>query len=228
MKQFTMLFVTALLASASLAAEPVMRATPDCDRACLYGVLDQYLAGLKARDTRKVPWAAQVKNTENNVELRLGDGLWGTITALDRLRDALCRPADRGSGHLRRGAGNHRAFTLRHAPQGGEQDHHRGGNHRRSPLGCRHSLRHRRHQAPAGVGRDPHPCPALTAPEDDRPGRWLFRHAAAQRRHPAHGIRGRLQPARGRHAVDQQRAGGAGSDLEMGLRGPVPARAVPL
>ncbi|MBK7117321.1 MAG: hypothetical protein IPH71_15125 [Proteobacteria bacterium] len=60
-----------------------MRATPDCDRACLYRVLDQYLAGLKARDTRKVAWAARVKNTENNVELRVGDGLWGTITALD-------------------------------------------------------------------------------------------------------------------------------------------------
>ena len=60
-----------------------MRASPDCDRACLYRVLDQYLAGRKARDIRKVPWAAHVKNTENNVELRLGDGLWGTITALD-------------------------------------------------------------------------------------------------------------------------------------------------
>lgn len=71
---------TSLTASA---AEPVMRATPDCDRACLYRVLDQYLAGLKARDTRKVAWAARVKNTENNVELRVGDGLWGTITALD-------------------------------------------------------------------------------------------------------------------------------------------------
>ena len=62
-----------------LAAKP----TPTCDRACLYGVLDSYLAGLKAHDTRGVPWAARVKNTENNVELRVGDGLWGTVTALD-------------------------------------------------------------------------------------------------------------------------------------------------
>jgi hypothetical protein len=88
MKQASLVF--ALVVSATLlatqavqSAEPGMRATPDCDRACLYRVLDQYLAGLKARDTRKVPWAAHVKNTENNVELRLGDGLWGTITALD-------------------------------------------------------------------------------------------------------------------------------------------------
>jgi len=64
------------------AAEP-MKPTPDCDRACLYGVLDTYLAALKARDTRKVPWAAHVRNSENNVMLRPGDGLWGTITALD-------------------------------------------------------------------------------------------------------------------------------------------------
>jgi hypothetical protein len=80
----TLLAAAGLLAClTTLAAEPAMRPTPDCDRACLYRVLDQYLAGLKARDIRKVPWAAQVKNTENNVELRLGDGLWGTITALD-------------------------------------------------------------------------------------------------------------------------------------------------
>ncbi len=64
-------------------AAEALRPTPDCDRACLYGVLDRYLEGLKARDTRKVPWAAHVKNSENNVMLRPGDGLWGTITALD-------------------------------------------------------------------------------------------------------------------------------------------------
>lgn len=82
------LSIAALLGCATaiapgFAAEPAMKATPDCNRACLYKFLDQYLAGLKARDARKVPWGAHVKNTENNVELRVGDGLWGTITALD-------------------------------------------------------------------------------------------------------------------------------------------------
>ncbi|HXC59276.1 MAG TPA: hypothetical protein VN645_08160 [Steroidobacteraceae bacterium] len=67
----------------SLAAEAPATATPNCDRSCLYGVLDTYLTALKARDTRKVAWAAHVRNTENNVELRIGDGLWGTLTALD-------------------------------------------------------------------------------------------------------------------------------------------------
>lgn len=48
----------------------------------LYTVLDSYLAALKARDPARVAWAATVRNSENNVELLIGDGLWGTITAL--------------------------------------------------------------------------------------------------------------------------------------------------
>lgn len=68
-----------VLAPVAPAAQP----TPTCDRTCLYGVLDQYLAALKARDPSKVRWAVDVRHTENNVDLRVGDGLWGTITALD-------------------------------------------------------------------------------------------------------------------------------------------------
>jgi len=75
--------IVAMAAARVVATEPVMQPDANCDRACLYAVLDQYLAGLKARDIRRVPWATRVKNTENNVELRLGDGLWGTITEVD-------------------------------------------------------------------------------------------------------------------------------------------------
>jgi hypothetical protein len=52
----------------------------DCDRACLYGFVDQYLAALVAKDPTRVPWAKTVKFTENNVVLQIGDGLWGTIS----------------------------------------------------------------------------------------------------------------------------------------------------
>ena len=52
----------------------------DCDRACLYGFVDQYLAALVAKDPGRVPWAKTVKFTENNVVLQIGDGLWGTIS----------------------------------------------------------------------------------------------------------------------------------------------------
>jgi hypothetical protein len=73
------------LVSTSLvaAADALPRPSPPCDRSCLYAVLDQYLGALKARDPGRVKWAAAVKFTENNVELRIGDGLWGTVTRLD-------------------------------------------------------------------------------------------------------------------------------------------------
>lgn len=54
----------------------------DCDRDCLFERVDQYLEGLVAKDPSLVPWAEQVKFTENNVALRIGDGIWGTIEGL--------------------------------------------------------------------------------------------------------------------------------------------------
>jgi len=47
----------------------------------LYGVLDAYLAALVARDPSLAPIAPDVFNTENNVVLAVGDGVWNTITA---------------------------------------------------------------------------------------------------------------------------------------------------
>jgi hypothetical protein len=54
----------------------------DCDRACLNGFVDQYLAALVAHDPSRLPLARDVKFTENGQELKLGDGLWGTASAL--------------------------------------------------------------------------------------------------------------------------------------------------
>ncbi len=50
-------------------------------RSELYATLDRYLAALKARDPSGLRWAAELFNTENNVRLDPGDGLWNTITA---------------------------------------------------------------------------------------------------------------------------------------------------
>ncbi|MFM1887490.1 MAG: hypothetical protein RL026_2647 [Pseudomonadota bacterium] len=84
---------TALLLSGSMATaagadtdwnpDPRANAAPAAlDRAGLYKLLDSYLAALKARDPSRVAWAPRVRNTENNVALMVGDGLWGTITGL--------------------------------------------------------------------------------------------------------------------------------------------------
>jgi hypothetical protein len=53
-----------------------------CDRNCLYSVLQQYLDALARRDPKLVAWAPVVHNSENNVVIPVGDGLWGTLTKL--------------------------------------------------------------------------------------------------------------------------------------------------
>jgi len=53
------------------------------DRDALYTALDRYLAALDTRDSRMLDWADNALNTENNVALVPGDGLWNTITARD-------------------------------------------------------------------------------------------------------------------------------------------------
>jgi len=53
------------------------------NRDALYAVLDRYLAALEARDPAGLDWADNPFNTENNVALEPGDGLWNTITARD-------------------------------------------------------------------------------------------------------------------------------------------------
>lgn len=66
-------------------------------RESLYAILDGYLEALRNRNPRAVAWAAEVRNTENNVEIDVGDGLWGTITGLD---DYQLRFADPAAGEV--------------------------------------------------------------------------------------------------------------------------------
>jgi hypothetical protein len=54
-----------------------------CDRACLYGVLDGYLAALRRKDPWQVKWTRDAVTTENNVVLPIGEGHWGTVTKLE-------------------------------------------------------------------------------------------------------------------------------------------------
>jgi hypothetical protein len=54
----------------------------DCDRQCLYGFVDRYLQALVAKDPSRLPWAKSVQFSENNVQLTVGDGLWGTISGM--------------------------------------------------------------------------------------------------------------------------------------------------
>ena len=47
-----------------------------CPRACMEGLLDQYLAALVRHDPSGLPLSKGVRFTENTEELKLGEGLW--------------------------------------------------------------------------------------------------------------------------------------------------------
>ena len=70
--------VFGVVASRSADARPAPAKTADCDRACLNGFVDQYMAAVAAHDPSKLPHSANVRYTENNVEMKLGEGLWQT------------------------------------------------------------------------------------------------------------------------------------------------------
>jgi hypothetical protein len=72
----------------------------DCNRACLEGFLDRYMQALLARDPARLSWARVVRFSENNVSLRLGDGLWGTITAHDAAQDLRFVDVEKGQAGL--------------------------------------------------------------------------------------------------------------------------------
>ncbi len=86
-----------LLAALAIAA-PAQAASPPCGRACLYKVLDAYLAALRAKDASKAPFAPHARTTENNVVLEPGDGLWGTISALGSYDLRFADPTTGGVG----------------------------------------------------------------------------------------------------------------------------------
>lgn len=64
----------------------VTAAANDCDRACLKGMLDQYLNAVVAHDPAKAPLFAGFRQTENAVVVRPGTGVWQSVTGLGKLQ----------------------------------------------------------------------------------------------------------------------------------------------
>jgi len=50
-----------------------------CDRACLEGIAETYLAALVAKEPTKLPLGRGVKYTENGQRLQFGDGFWNSV-----------------------------------------------------------------------------------------------------------------------------------------------------
>jgi hypothetical protein len=70
-----------LLTPVVLAGQSAPARVPvDCNRACLEQLIDQYLAAVVAHDPKRLPLSADVKYTENDQVLDIGDGFWNTAT----------------------------------------------------------------------------------------------------------------------------------------------------
>src|SRR5215471_19917682 len=90
-----------LLACAGIAASaPLFAAAGDCDRACLKSVLDQYLAAVIKHDPSAAPLAVGFRETNNAVAIRLGTGMWKTVTGLGRVQRRYLDPASGQAGYF--------------------------------------------------------------------------------------------------------------------------------
>jgi len=59
-------------------AQPQTAPSPasPCDRACLHGFVDQYIAAMVKHDSSGLPLTSDYKYTENTATMPVGDGLW--------------------------------------------------------------------------------------------------------------------------------------------------------
>jgi hypothetical protein len=97
----TAAFFAACLALIGPSASKVSAIGPisiDCDRACLENLATQYLEALVAHDPSRLPLAKDVKYTENDQVMDIGDGFWGTASQLGGYRHCFSDPVSEQIG----------------------------------------------------------------------------------------------------------------------------------
>jgi hypothetical protein len=88
----------------------------DCDRACLKGVLDQYLNAIIQHNPSAVPLSAGYRQTENAMVRRPGQGIWQTAKSLGKVQRRYFDPVTQNAayfGTLEETSGNAAVVTLR-------------------------------------------------------------------------------------------------------------------
>lgn len=88
----------------------------DCDRACLKGVLDQYLNAVIQHNPSAVPLTPGYRQTENAVVRRPGQGIWQSAKALGKVQRRYFDPVTQNAaffGTLEENTGNAAVVTLR-------------------------------------------------------------------------------------------------------------------
>jgi hypothetical protein len=89
--------MAALCCSLAWLSAGIHAQTPVCDNNCLNAIATQYLLDVAKQDSSQLPWADQVRYTENNVGMMIGDGFWGADPAI--LGEGLLLP-DASTGNV--------------------------------------------------------------------------------------------------------------------------------
>lgn len=87
--------VAALLATTAPSASAQSKGAagrPQCDRACLEGIMSKYLEAMAAHDPSKAPLSPNVKYAQDNVPLKIGQALWATATGIGKYRHYFADP----------------------------------------------------------------------------------------------------------------------------------------
>src|SRR3990172_4668055 len=96
------MLIVALLIPPAMSAQtlPAGPIPLDCDRPCLEGLIDDYLAALVAHDPARLPLSADVSYSENEQMLEIGDGFWGTASGVGKYRHYYADPEAGQAGFM--------------------------------------------------------------------------------------------------------------------------------
>ena len=91
------LLASSLVAAVALAGFARLAASTgpislNCDRACLEGVMNQYLAAVVKHDPKGLPLSEDVIYTENDQVMKVGDGFWKTAEAIGNYKHYFADP----------------------------------------------------------------------------------------------------------------------------------------
>src|SRR5262249_50758820 len=64
----------------------------NCDRACLENLVNQYLAAVVAHDPKRLPLSDDVRYTENDQVMDVGDGFWKTAGEIGNYKHIFVDP----------------------------------------------------------------------------------------------------------------------------------------
>ena len=87
----TLFFIIALTAACGV-NQP--QEAGSCDRQCLEGIADQYIAAMVAHDASQAPFAEKTIFTENTIKLPLTEGLWFTASGIGDFKFYICDPEE--------------------------------------------------------------------------------------------------------------------------------------